>query len=139
MPRYTYLIQRADTGRRMSTGVVTASSSPYPTTAQLAADLVAQNRIEHSYYAGGRTCWIWPYDSEQALAHMDTAPAEAERYDYPASAPAREAVIARTFFADDLELSLTGGCPACGLEHDQMCVACGRCNCDTHASCVRPT
>lgn len=42
------------------------------------------------------------------------------------------------FFADDLELSLTGGCPACGLEHDQMCVGCGRCNCDRHDTCVRP-
>ncbi|MGW2260288.1 hypothetical protein ACWCXE_21100 [Streptomyces sp. NPDC001780] len=135
MPRYVYLIQRADTGRRMSTGVVTASPSPYPTTAQLAADLVSQNWIEHSYYGGRRTCWIWPYDPEQALAHMDTAPDGAERYDFPTTTP--PPAIDRLALADDLEL--TGGCPACGLEHDQMCVACGRCNCDTHTTCVRPT
>ncbi|MEW1719792.1 hypothetical protein [Streptomyces sp. NPDC093109] len=130
--RYTYLITRADTGRRMSTGVITALSSPHPTPERLAADLVAINRFNHPYYLGGRTCWIWPHDPEQVPAHMDTAPDGAERYDYPAS---EQPPVP----ADDLNLSLTGGCPACDLEPDQMCVACGRCNCDTHTTCVRPT
>ncbi|MGW4007915.1 hypothetical protein [Streptomyces sp. NPDC004763] len=51
----------------------------------------------------------------------------------------REAAIDQAILADDLELDLTGGCSACGLEADQMCVACGRCNCDRHDDCVRPT
>lgn len=44
----------------------------------------------------------------------------------------------RLFFADDFDLAVSGGCPACGLEADQMCVACGSCNCDTHETCTRP-
>jgi hypothetical protein len=40
--------------------------------------------------------------------------------------------------ADDLELAITGGCPTCGLEANQMCVACGSCNCDRHDTCTRP-
>jgi hypothetical protein len=31
-----------------------------------------------------------------------------------------------------------GGCPACGLGPDEMCVACHRCNCDRHETCTRP-
>lgn len=52
--------------------------------------------------------------------------------------PEREAAIARSQLVDDLELELTGGCSACGLEADWMCAACGRCNCDRHDQCVRP-
>jgi len=44
----------------------------------------------------------------------------------------------RLLFADDFDLSVSGGCPACGLEADWMCVCCGSCNCDTHETCVRP-
>lgn len=77
MPRFTYLIQRTDTGRRMSTGVTTTGS----TTAQLAAELVAQNRAEHSYYTGPRRCWVWPHDPLRALAHLEHAPDGAEQYD----------------------------------------------------------
>ncbi len=42
-------------------------------------------------------------------------------------------------FVDDLDLEEEGGCGACGLEADQMCVACGQCNCDQHGDCARPT
>jgi hypothetical protein len=52
--------------------------------------------------------------------------------------PEREAAIDRSIFLDDLELELTGGCGRCGLEADQMCVACGLCNCDKHDQCTRP-
>ena len=45
----------------------------------------------------------------------------------------------RMFFADDFDLAVSGGCPACGLDADQMCVGCGSCNCDTHENCTRPT
>ncbi|MCX3059587.1 hypothetical protein [Streptomyces beihaiensis] len=45
--------------------------------------------------------------------------------------------IDRLLFLDDFELCLTGGCFACGLEADQMCVACGLCNCDRHDTCTR--
>lgn len=44
----------------------------------------------------------------------------------------------RLLFADDFDLAVSGGCPACGLEADWMCVGCGSCNCDTHEHCVRP-
>jgi hypothetical protein len=33
---------------------------------------------------------------------------------------------------------VAGGCPACDLEADEMCVACGLCNCDRHDTCVQP-
>ncbi|WP_439082108.1 hypothetical protein [Streptomyces sp. WL006] len=39
---------------------------------------------------------------------------------------------------DDAELDESGGCGACGLEAGQMCVGCGRCNCDGHDGCARP-
>jgi hypothetical protein len=39
---------------------------------------------------------------------------------------------------DDAQLEETGGCGACSLEADQMCAACGKCNCDRHDACVRP-
>ncbi|MGO4749361.1 hypothetical protein AB4212_12145, partial [Streptomyces sp. 2MCAF27] len=39
---------------------------------------------------------------------------------------------------DVLELLFGGGCPVCELEGDEMCVGCGRCNCDRHETCVRP-
>jgi hypothetical protein len=44
----------------------------------------------------------------------------------------------RLLFADDFDLAVSGGCPACGLEAGWVCVACGSCNCDTHENCVRP-
>ncbi|MDP9616420.1 hypothetical protein [Streptomyces demainii] len=39
---------------------------------------------------------------------------------------------------DVLELLLSGGCPICEYEADEMCVGCGRCACDRHDACVRP-
>ncbi|QNT94890.1 hypothetical protein HEP81_04617 [Streptomyces griseofuscus] len=39
---------------------------------------------------------------------------------------------------DDAELDATGGCGPCGLEAGQMCAGCGKCNCHTHETCVRP-
>ncbi|MFD3844739.1 hypothetical protein ACFWVB_02465 [Streptomyces microflavus] len=50
-----------------------------------------------------------------------------------------EALVKLTCALDDGELDAEGGCSACGLEAGQMCAGCGRCNCETHASCVRPT
>ncbi|MGW3466331.1 hypothetical protein ACWDE9_45390 [Streptomyces olivaceoviridis] len=39
---------------------------------------------------------------------------------------------------DDAELEARGGCGPCGLEAGQMCAGCGKCNCHTHETCVRP-
>jgi hypothetical protein len=54
------------------------------------------------------------------------------------NAMTRQARIDRMLALDDLELEEEGGCGACGLEADDMCVACGQCNCDRHDNCVRP-
>ncbi|TJZ41209.1 hypothetical protein FCH28_37625 [Streptomyces piniterrae] len=56
-----------------------------------------------------------------------------------AGQPLTTAQLDRLDAATALHLSLTGGCPACDLEPDEMCVACGLCNCDRHDTCVRPT
>lgn len=53
--------------------------------------------------------------------------------------PERAARLTQLDQVEALRLSLTGGCPACDLEADEMCVACGLCNCDRHDACVRPT
>lgn len=45
--------------------------------------------------------------------------------------------IDRLILLDALELDLSGGCGACGLESHQMCVCCGLCNCDRHDTCTR--
>lgn len=50
----------------------------------------------------------------------------------------RQARIDRALALDDLELEEEGGCGGCGLEADDMCVACGQCNCDRHDNCDRP-
>ncbi|MET8609758.1 hypothetical protein [Streptomyces misionensis] len=50
----------------------------------------------------------------------------------------KEALIDLSGALDDAELDATGGCGPCGLEADQMCAACGKCNCHTHETCVRP-
>ncbi|MFF0092736.1 hypothetical protein ACFYSF_22625 [Streptomyces canus] len=50
----------------------------------------------------------------------------------------RNALIDLTCALDDAELDEAGGCGACSLEANQMCAACGRCNCHDHATCVRP-
>ena len=44
----------------------------------------------------------------------------------------------RLLCAEDFDLAGSGGCPACGLAADQMCVGCSSCNCDTHENCTRP-
>ncbi|MEU7323364.1 hypothetical protein ABZ682_22855 [Streptomyces griseoviridis] len=49
-----------------------------------------------------------------------------------------EAVVDLSCALDDAEVEAGGGCGGCSLEADQMCVGCGRCNCFTHESCVRP-
>ncbi|MGW6391165.1 hypothetical protein ACWFR1_11810 [Streptomyces sp. NPDC055103] len=51
----------------------------------------------------------------------------------------REALVDLTIALDDADLDETGGCGACGLEAEQMCADCGRCNCSRHDSCKRPT
>ncbi|MER7739994.1 hypothetical protein ABTX34_17040 [Streptomyces sp. NPDC096538] len=50
----------------------------------------------------------------------------------------REAIGYLASALDDAELDKSGGCGACGLEAGQMCAACGKCNCDSHGTCVRP-
>ncbi|WNI20374.1 hypothetical protein [Actinacidiphila sp. ITFR-21] len=50
----------------------------------------------------------------------------------------RDSLVKLTLALDDEELDESGGCGACGLEADQMCAGCGRCNCDEHSSCERP-
>lgn len=50
----------------------------------------------------------------------------------------RDAAFALMCALDDAELDEEGGCGPCGLEAGQMCAACGKCNCDTHETCVRP-
>jgi hypothetical protein len=50
----------------------------------------------------------------------------------------RETLIDLSTALDDDDLDESGGCGTCGLEAEQMCVGCGRCNCDRHDSCKRP-
>lgn len=50
----------------------------------------------------------------------------------------RNALVDLTTALDDAELEAAGGCGGCGLEADQMCADCGRCNCNRHDSCTRP-
>lgn len=45
----------------------------------------------------------------------------------------------RGAFLDSLEIHLDGGCGVCDTEADEMCAACGRCRCDRHDTCTRPT
>ncbi|MEU4296414.1 hypothetical protein [Kitasatospora aureofaciens] len=52
---------------------------------------------------------------------------------------ALDALIDWLIAEDEAETEATGGCPACDTQHDEMCVACGSCRCDTHERCVRPT
>ncbi|MFF4246236.1 hypothetical protein ACFYY2_17460 [Streptomyces sp. NPDC001822] len=77
--KFAYLIQSADNGRRMSSGVI--SVDPPPSLAELAAELVQRNRAEHSYYTGPRTCWVWAHDGQQSLTRLETGPDGAERFD----------------------------------------------------------
>lgn len=46
--------------------------------------------------------------------------------------------IDRMLLADSLHIALDGGCGHCDTEADHMCAGCGRCNCHTHDTCVRP-
>ncbi|GAA2948553.1 hypothetical protein ACFPN0_15045 [Kitasatospora cinereorecta] len=50
----------------------------------------------------------------------------------------RDSLLRLSFALDDEDLDETGGCGACGLEAEQMCADCGRCNCGRHDSCKRP-
>jgi hypothetical protein len=74
--RYAYSIARTDTGRRMSRGTLTLVGDD---TAKLAGSLLAQNRVEHSYYTGPRRCSIWPQPADQPTPA--TVPINAEHYD----------------------------------------------------------
>ncbi|MYR63890.1 hypothetical protein GTY54_49385 [Streptomyces sp. SID625] len=51
----------------------------------------------------------------------------------------QDAAVALACALDDADLEAEGGCGPCGLEVDQMCAACGKCNCHTHETCARPT
>ncbi|MGW2708677.1 hypothetical protein ACWC4J_06745 [Streptomyces sp. NPDC001356] len=74
--RYAYSITRTDTGRRMSRGTLALVGDD---TATLAGSLLAQNRVEHSYYTGPRRCSIWPQPADEPTP--DTVPDTAEHYD----------------------------------------------------------
>lgn len=51
----------------------------------------------------------------------------------------KNALIDLSCALGDAELEEAGGCGRCGLEAGRMCVACGKCNCGRHDSCIRPT
>lgn len=71
--RYAYLITRLR-GRVMSRGTTEADDP-----SALAAELLALNRIKHSYYSGPRRCSIWPHPGDEPVP--DNAPADAEHFD----------------------------------------------------------
>ncbi|WTW95437.1 hypothetical protein OG216_19540 [Streptomycetaceae bacterium NBC_01309] len=51
----------------------------------------------------------------------------------------RAALHDLTAALESAEAEAAGECDGCGLEVDQRCVGCGRCNCDQHDGCVRPS
>jgi hypothetical protein len=71
--RYAYLITRIN-GRVMSRGTLVGDDP-----AALAAELLARNQCEHSYYTGPRRCSIWPHPAEEPVP--DTPPAGAQQFD----------------------------------------------------------
>jgi hypothetical protein len=79
--RYAYLIHRTDEGtdddpdRTLSRGMRTTGQSP----ADVAAELLADNRVAHSYYDGPRRCWVWPHIDGEPVSR--TAPSNATPYD----------------------------------------------------------
>lgn len=80
MQRLAYLIHRtdedtADDRRPMSSGIRTTDQTP----ADLAAELLAENRVAHSYYTGPRRCWVWPHVDDTPIPW--TAPAGATPHD----------------------------------------------------------
>ncbi|MEV6738661.1 hypothetical protein AB0N14_17700 [Streptomyces sp. NPDC051104] len=50
----------------------------------------------------------------------------------------RQALVDLSLALDDADLEASGGCGRCGLEAEQMCADCRRCNCHRHDSCKRP-
>jgi len=77
---YGYLIHRTDEDtdddrRTMSKGARTSDQAP----AELAAELLAENRTAHSYYTGPRRCWVWEHTADEPLPW--TAPEGAAAYD----------------------------------------------------------
>lgn len=84
MPRYAYLITGTDPNddrdedrRVMSLGSKVLADNEDPAT--FAADRLAQNWVEHSYYTGPRRISYWPHPNDQSLPR--TAPATAEHID----------------------------------------------------------
>ncbi|WP_030992240.1 hypothetical protein [Streptomyces sp. NRRL S-1813] len=82
MPRYAYVITRTDDDREeedrvMSLGTKVLADNEDPAT--FAADRLAQNRVEHSYYDGPRRISYWPHPDDQPLPR--TAPDGAQRLD----------------------------------------------------------
>ncbi|MFI7009990.1 hypothetical protein [Streptomyces sp. NPDC050145] len=80
MTLYGYLIHRTDEDtdddrRTMSRGTRTSDQSP----AELADELLATNRAQHSYYTGPRRCWVWELTDGTFLPR--TAPEDAVAYD----------------------------------------------------------
>ncbi|MFG2826090.1 hypothetical protein ACGFWI_01185 [Streptomyces sp. NPDC048434] len=82
MPQIAYLIACTDDDtdedhRVMSRGTQTLADGQDP--AAFAADRLAQNRVEHSYYTGRRRIAYWPHELGAPLPR--TAPAEAQHLD----------------------------------------------------------
>ncbi|MFI2184601.1 hypothetical protein [Streptomyces sioyaensis] len=82
MPRYAYVITRTDDDREeedrvMSSGTKVLADDQDP--AAFAADRLAQNRAEHSYYTGPRRIGYWPHPDDQPLPR--TAPDGARHID----------------------------------------------------------
>lgn len=82
--QYAYLITRTDPTddrdddrRVMSRGTQQLGDDQDP--AAFAADRLAQNRVNHSYYTGPRRIAYWPHPDNQPLPR--TAPANAQHID----------------------------------------------------------
>lgn len=73
--QYAYMITRIG-GRAMSRGTLVVADDD---TGRLAADLLAENRVGHSYYSGPRRCSIWPHPADEPFP--DAPPETAEHFD----------------------------------------------------------
>ena len=89
---------------------------------------VAPAENETDYACGGHDSL---YVGLGETAHCDGSCVTRPRF-------ARDTLVDLVLALDDEELDESGGCGACGLEADQMCAGCGRCNCNRHDTCERP-
>lgn len=113
--------------RTLAYGVARAQGQPVTDDRQMIADVGHLRSQADLDGAGLLTVGEITLKAEPA----DPAAGPRPRFDH-------NALIELTTELDDAELEAAGGCGGCGLEADQMCVGCGRCNCDRHDSCTRP-